>query len=69
MADVPDVPPNEVIACEHWTFFTRTRGGDARAVCDLPAGHDGMHKFWYTADDAYAWGEAAERHYRTGILR
>lgn len=56
-------------SCDHWTYFTLSRGSDAHAVCDLPAAHDGMHKFWYTPAEAYSWAEDAERHYRTGILR
>lgn len=54
------------LLCGHWTFFQLSDDVDLTARCDLPAGHDGMHKFWWNpaSGDAYSWADIAERHER-----
>lgn len=48
------------LLCGHWTFY-----GDERvARCDLPADHDGMHRYWTNAErgESFLWSNRGERH-------
>ena len=62
-ATTTDVPSG--LLCGHWTFTTMG-GEDITARCDLPQGHEGMHKYWWSPQtfESFSWHESYERHER-----
>jgi hypothetical protein len=52
------------LLCGHWTFFRLGGDPNVTARCDLPVGHEGLHKFWHNPvmRETFQWSEKGERH-------